>query len=141
MADKKPQKIPLSKLVKTELVIPKYLVLHQSSPVQIANRYSSLGATVGMVKPTYQSALVTPINSLLTQSNQKTPSNIQYKTSEYFSKIPGHNLFYVESCYSHLKTPQILAKAYYPSCCHYVPVYPAKSIKFYRDILFETESI
>lgn len=71
-----------------KLVAPKYLVLHQSNPIQIANRYSSVGATVGMVKPTYQSALVTPIDPLLTQSNQKTPS------------------------YSHLKTPQILAKAY-----------------------------
>jgi hypothetical protein len=87
MADKKPQKIPLSKLVKTELVIPKYLVLHQSSPVQIANRYSSLGATVGMVKPTYQSALVTPIDPLLTQANQRHSAIFNTRHLNIFPKF------------------------------------------------------
>jgi hypothetical protein len=34
-----------------------------------------------------------------------------------------------------------LVKAYYPPGFHFLPSHPSKSLKFYRDILFETKSI
>jgi hypothetical protein len=62
------------------------------------------------------------------------------RTSNYHVKTPGHNLFYVDSDFSHLKTAEVLAKAYYPPLWHFPTIHPLKSLKFYRDILFEIES-
>jgi len=152
MADKKKDKASVSKPKLSpnakpfEIVTPSQLssrdLVLRNSPVQMVNRFTTtLGSTISP-KLTFQSALVSqshydPFEKIKPQRTTKSFP----KTSPYFAKLPSHNLFFIESDFSHLKSPKSFAKAYFPHRFHFPVVHPNKPIEFYRDVLLETKSV
>jgi hypothetical protein len=114
----------------------------RTSPNQMVNRFTTLGSTRSP-RPSFQSALISPMSPYDPFELVKPQKPfIRYpKTSPYFAKEPPHNLFIVESDFSHLKSPEAIAKAYFPPRWHFSAIHPDKSIEFYRDILLQTKSI
>ncbi|CAL9021907.1 unnamed protein product [Prunus brigantina] len=107
-----------------------------ASPLTIANRFSSLGSTVGQIRPSYQSSLVSSYDPF-----SVGPSVASFKkTSPYLPKSNFH-LFVIESIYDVHSDPVAIAKHYFPPGFHYMPPSRYKSLKYYRDILLETQSI
>jgi hypothetical protein len=122
MADKKKDKASVSKPKLSpnakpfEIVTPSQLssrdLVLRNSPVQMVNRFTTtLGSTISP-KLTFQSALVSqshydPFEKIKPQRTTKSFP----KTSPYFAKLPSHNLFFIESDFSHLKSPKAFAKA------------------------------
>lgn len=125
--------------VKTEL--PSQIVLFPGcSPIQISNRFSSLGTTVGQIRLNYQSALVSSYDPFQIPSQvAQSPSPLK-KSSPYFPKDSSH-LFIIEPVYDKITNPVEIAKSYFPPNHHFMPPCPYKSLKFYRDILNETYSV
>lgn len=113
------------------------LVCHRR---QVRNRFSSLGTTVGQISPNYQSALVSSYDpfQISTQITQ-LPSPLR-KSSPYAPKDKTH-LFIIESVLDNLSEPVAIAKHYFPPNFHFMPQSPYKSLKYYRDILNETQSV
>ncbi|CAL8990427.1 unnamed protein product [Prunus brigantina] len=62
------------------------------------------------------------------------------KTSPYLPKSNFH-LFVIEPVYDINSDPVAIAKHYFPPGFHYMPPSPYKSLKYYRDILLETQSV
>ncbi|CAL9001837.1 unnamed protein product, partial [Prunus brigantina] len=62
------------------------------------------------------------------------------KTSPYLPKSNFH-LFVIEPNYNVNSEPVAIARHYFPPGFHYMPPSPYKSLKYYRDILLETQSI
>lgn len=109
------------------------------SPIQISNRFSSLGATVGQIRLSFQSTLVSSHDPF--QSTKFTPLAVSYqKTSPYMIRSNSH-IFIVESKYDSIANPVTNAKSYFPPLSHSIPQAPFKNLKFYTDILYETQSI
>ncbi|KAI5317341.1 hypothetical protein L3X38_037048 [Prunus dulcis] len=50
-------------------------------------------------------------------------------------------LFMIESKYNAISNPVTIAKSYFLPNSHFIPPAPFKNLKFYRDILHETQSI
>jgi hypothetical protein len=111
----------------------------RNSPVQMVNRFTTLDSTISP-RPTFQSALVNYFDPFEDIEPLK-PFKIFPKTSPYYAKSPSHNLFIIESDFSHLKSPEAIAKAYFPFLWHFPAIHLEKSIKFYRDVLLQTKSI
>jgi hypothetical protein len=111
-----------------ELITPSQLssqdLILRNSPVQMVNRFTTLGSTISL-RPTFQSALVSHFDpfedAVPTKPFQRFP-----KTSPYHAKTPSHNLFIVEPDFSHLKSPEAIARAYYPPLWHFPAIHPAK---------------
>jgi hypothetical protein len=149
MADKKKEKASANKSKLSpeskpfELVTPSQLssrdLVLRNSPVQMANRFTTLGSTISP-RPSFQSALISHYDPFANIEPQKPFRSFQ-KTSPYFAKLPSHDLFFVEPDFSHLKSPEVIAKAYFPPRWHYRAIHSDKSIEFYRDVLLETKSI
>jgi hypothetical protein len=152
MTDKKSQKVPTKALARKLKLSPDYkpfelvtpttqdLVL-RNSPIQMANQYTTLGTIPP--RPTFQSALISQFDPFVESIPLKpfiSPRRFE-RTSPYHAKSSSHNLFFVESDFSHLKSPEAITKAYYPSLWHFPAIHSEKSLKFYRDILFQTKSI
>jgi hypothetical protein len=105
----------------------------------MVNRFTTLGSTISP-RRTFQFALVSHYDPFEDIEPQK-PFNRFPKTSPYYAKLSSHNLFIVESDFSHLKSPEAIVKAYFPPLWYFPAIHLEKSIKFYRDVLLETESI
>jgi len=50
-------------------------------------------------------------------------------------------LFFIEPDFSHLKSLEDIAKAYFPLRWHFPAIHPDKPIEFYRDVLLTTKSV
>ncbi|CAL9004327.1 unnamed protein product [Prunus brigantina] len=121
---------------------PKQLVPYPSCtpisvapPIAVANQFSALGSTVGQIRPSYQSTLISSYDPFAA-----SPSVAFKKTSPYLPKSNFH-LFVVESVYDINSDPVAIARHYFPPGFHYMPPSPYKSLKYYRDILLETQSV
>ncbi|CAL8174818.1 unnamed protein product [Prunus armeniaca] len=71
------------------------------SPIQVSNRFSSLGATVGQIRPNYQSALVAsydPFQIIPPVAQSSQSSTPLPKSSPYVPKDKSH-LFIIEPIY------------------------------------------
>ncbi|KAI5312071.1 hypothetical protein L3X38_041244 [Prunus dulcis] len=110
------------------------------SPIQISNRFASLGATVGQVRPSFQTALISSHDPFQDIAISNPPVVSYQKTSPYMVKSHSH-LFVIESKYNSIANPITIAKSYFPLNCHFIPPAPFKNLKYYRDILHETHSI
>ncbi|KAI5337407.1 hypothetical protein L3X38_016678 [Prunus dulcis] len=118
---------------------PGHSPLTIATPLSIANRFSSLGSTVGQVRPSYQSTLVASYDPFSVDV-PAGPSVAFKKSSPYFPKSNSH-LFVIEPLYDVNTNPVEIAKHYFPPGFHYMPSSPYKSLKYYRDILLETKSV
>jgi len=109
---------------------------------QMVNRFTSLGSTISS-RPSFQFVLISPISRYDPFELVKPQKPfIRYpKTSPYFAKEPPHNLFFVEPDFSHLKSPETIAKVFFPPRWHFPAIHPDKPIEFYRDVLLQTKSI
>ncbi|CAL8992097.1 unnamed protein product, partial [Prunus brigantina] len=122
--------------------LPNQLVPYPSStplsvaqPIPVANQFSALGSTVGQIRPSYQSTLISSYDPY------SASSSVAFKkTSPYLPKSNFH-LFVIEPNYNVNSDPVALAKHYFPPGFHYMPPSPYKSLKYYRDILLETQSV
>ncbi|KAI5322832.1 hypothetical protein L3X38_031904 [Prunus dulcis] len=111
------------------------------SPIQISNRYATLGSTVSNMRPNYQSALISSYDAFQVVTHSPTSSPIGHtKSSPYFPKSSQIH-FLIEPCFNHLANPVKIAKSYFPPNFHYMPPHSSKSLKYYRDILLETQSL
>ncbi|KAI5352722.1 hypothetical protein L3X38_005614 [Prunus dulcis] len=110
------------------------------SPIQISNRFANLGATVGQVRPSFQSALISSHDPYQDIAITNPPVVSYLKTSPYMVKSHSH-LFVIESKYNSIANPITIAKSYFPPNSHFIPPAPFKNLKYYRDILHETHSI
>lgn len=92
------------------------------------------------MSPNYESALVSSYDpfQISTQITQ-LPSPLR-KSSPYAPKDKTH-LFIIESVLDNLSEPVAIAKHYFPPNFHFMPQSPYKSLKYYRDILNETQSV
>ncbi|KAI5327935.1 hypothetical protein L3X38_027331 [Prunus dulcis] len=113
------------------------------SPIQVSNRFSSLGTTVGQIRPNYHSALVSSYDPFqiipsVAQSSQSPTSS--RKSSPYLPKDKSH-LFIIEQVYDGIPDPITIVRSYFPSNCHFLPPCPYKNLQYYRDLLYETGSV
>ncbi|CAL8995955.1 unnamed protein product [Prunus brigantina] len=121
---------------------PKQLVPYPSCtpisvapPISVANQFSALGSTVGQIRPSYQSTLISSYDPF------SASSSVAFKkTSPYLPKSNFH-LFVIEPNYNINSEPVAIARHYFPPGFHYMPPSPYKSLKYYRDILLETQSV
>jgi hypothetical protein len=145
MTDKKKEKASASKpnlstnakpfiLVTPSQLSSQELIL-RNSPTQMVNRYTTLGSTISP-RSSFQSALISPPPSPFDGLPPQKPFIRYPKSSPYHTKEPPHNLFLVEPDFSHIKSPDEIAKGW-----HFPAIHPDKSIEFYRDILLVTKSI
>ncbi|CAL9021171.1 unnamed protein product, partial [Prunus brigantina] len=114
------------------------------SLIQVSNRFTSLGTTVGQIRPNYQSALVSSydpfqITPPVAQSSQ-SPSIPLQKSSPYLPKDKSH-LFIIEPIYDGITDPITIVNKYFPPNSHFLPPSPYKNLSYYRDILVETKSV
>ncbi|CAL9012685.1 unnamed protein product [Prunus brigantina] len=122
--------------------VPKQLVPYPSctpisiaQPISVANQFSALGSTVGQIRPSYQSTLISSYDPF------SASSSVAFKkTSPYLPKSNFH-LFVIEPNYNVNSEPVAIATHYFPPGFHYMPPSPYKSLKYYRDILLETQSV
>ncbi|XP_008223327.1 PREDICTED: uncharacterized protein LOC103323141 [Prunus mume] len=105
-----------------------------ASPISVANKFSALGSTVGQIGPSYKSTLVSSYDPFA------GPSVPFKKSSPYLPKSNSH-LFVIEPNYDIHSDPVAIARHYFPPGFHYIPPSPYKSLKYYRDILLETQSV
>jgi len=123
MVDKKKEKASTSKpnlssnAKPFNLVTPSQLssqdLILRNSPTQMVNRYTTLGSTISP-RPSFQFALISPSSPFDYLPPQKPFVRIP-KTSPYHPKEPPHNLFLVESDFSHISSPAEIAKVLFPS--------------------------
>ncbi|KAI5352991.1 hypothetical protein L3X38_005883 [Prunus dulcis] len=118
---------------------PGHPPLTVATPLSVANRFSSLGSTVGQIRPNYQSTLVASYDPFSVDI-PAGPSVAIKKSSPYLPKSNSH-LFVIEPVYDVHANPVEIAKHYFPPRFHYMPSSPYKSLKYYRDILLETKSV
>ncbi|CAL8135781.1 unnamed protein product [Prunus armeniaca] len=110
-----------------------------ATPISIANRFSTLGSTAGQIRPSYQSTLISSYDPFFGDS-PAGPSVAFKKSSPYMLKSTSH-LFVLEPVYDVHSDPVEIAKHYFPPGFHYMPPSSYKSLKYYRDILLETQSV
>ncbi|CAL8118498.1 unnamed protein product [Prunus armeniaca] len=110
-----------------------------ATPISVANRFSSLGSTIGQIRPSYQSTLISSYDPFFGVS-PAGPSVAFKKSSPYMPKSISH-LFVLEPIYDVHSDPAEIAKHYFPPGFHYMPPSSYKSLKYYKDILFETQSV
>ncbi|KAG6707569.1 hypothetical protein I3842_06G039000 [Carya illinoinensis] len=112
-----------------------------SSPLEIANRFTSLGQVPRPVGPSYfASTLAMPFdpyaNPLATVRPRPTNRFPSANKAEYFKKAYFVNLFYIEKS---IKTdPFEIAFEYFRRGFYWIPENPAKDLKFYLGILIHT---
>jgi hypothetical protein len=104
----------------------------------MVNRFTTLRSTISP-RLTFQSALVSQYDPSEDIEPPK-PFRRFPKASPYYAKLPSHNLFFIEPDFSHLKSLEAIARAYYPPLWHFPAIHQEKSIKFYRDVLLEIKS-
>ncbi|CAL9010717.1 unnamed protein product [Prunus brigantina] len=104
-------------------------------PISVANQFSALGSTVGHIRPSYQSTLISSYDPFSASSSVALK-----KTSPYLPRSNFH-LFVIEPNYNVNSDPVALARHYFPPGFHYMSPSPYKSLKYYRDILLETQSV
>ncbi|CAL2237198.1 unnamed protein product [Prunus armeniaca] len=97
----------------------------------------SMSSTVGQIRPSYQSTLISSYDPFSVDPSVG-PSVAFKKTSPYMPKSNSH-LFVIEPVYDIHSNPVDIAKHYFPPGFHYMPPSPYKSLKYYRDILLETQ--
>ncbi|CAL8167238.1 unnamed protein product [Prunus armeniaca] len=110
-----------------------------ATPLSVANKFSSLGSTIGQIRPSYQSTLVSCYDPFSIDPSVG-PSVAFKKTSPYLPKSNFH-LFVIEPNYDIHFDPVAIAKHYFPPGFHYMPPSPYKYLKYYRDILLETQLV
>ncbi|KAI5323724.1 hypothetical protein L3X38_032796 [Prunus dulcis] len=110
------------------------------SPIPVNNRFNPLSQP--SLRPNYQSALTSNYDPFIVNPPASVPSQSQspVKRSNYATRSHCH-LFIVESYLEELCDLVKIAQKFFPPNLHYFPSHPSKSIKFYRDILYETQSI
>ncbi|KAI5317837.1 hypothetical protein L3X38_037544 [Prunus dulcis] len=83
-----------------------------ATPLSVANRFSSLGSTVGQIRPSYQSILVASYDPFSVDI-PAGPSVAFKKSSPYLPKSNSH-LFVIEPLYDVHTNPVEIAKHYFP---------------------------
>ena len=107
-------------------------------PAELVNRYQILG---NIPKPSYTSALATdPFASSSQAVTLYPPNPIKSARSDYV-KSTTTSLFFKEPSHPKSHTVHDLAKSYFPPGWHFIPLHPEKTITFYKDILFNHQSI
>ncbi|KAI5348483.1 hypothetical protein L3X38_001370 [Prunus dulcis] len=121
---------------------PSCTPLTVATPLPVTNRFSSLGSTVGQIRPSYQSTLVASYDPFAVDipAGPSIPAAMHKKSSPYLPKSNSH-LFVIEPIYDIHTNPIEIARHYFPPGFHYMPSSPYKSLKYYRDILLETKSV
>ncbi|CAL2257673.1 unnamed protein product [Prunus armeniaca] len=118
---------------------PGYPPISVATPISVANKFSALGSTIGQISPSYQSTLIFSYDPFSVDPSVG-PSVTFKKSSPYMPKSTSH-LFVLEPIYDIHSDPVEIAKHYFPPGFHYMPPSPYKSLKYYRDILLETQSV
>ncbi|CAL2237387.1 unnamed protein product [Prunus armeniaca] len=126
-------------LPKQLIPFPGHTSISIATPISVANRFFSLDSTVGQIRPSYQSTLISSYDPFSVDPSVG-PSVAFKKTSPYLPKCNSH-LFVIEPNYDVHSYPIAIAKHYFPPGFHYMPPSPYKSLKYYRDILLETQSV
>ncbi|KAI5350832.1 hypothetical protein L3X38_003723 [Prunus dulcis] len=110
------------------------------SPIPVNNRFNPLSQP--SLHPNYQSALTSNYDPFIVNPHASVPSPNQNPVKRSNNATRSHcHLFVVESNLEDLCDPVKIAMKFFPPNLHYFPSHPSKSIKFYRDILYETQSI
>ena len=115
-------------------------------PIGLVNRFQVLGS---IPRPNYQSALARPVGSqnlvngpFSTKPIQQIVNKPIYPSrSDYAVKPNQVHLFFIEPHHSKIKSPIELINATFFKGWHFIPKNPDKSLSYYKDILFLTESI
>ncbi|CAL9004308.1 unnamed protein product [Prunus brigantina] len=112
----------------------------ESTPSEQIVRFHS-GTTIAPMRPNYQSALVSSYDPFQLPPTA-TPMSSQFfpKSSPYVLKHTA-NLLILEPHISKSMSPAHIAEHHFPLNFHYLPHSPYKSLKFYREILHETQSV
>ena len=150
MTEKTSQKTPRALALSTSQPSTKI-----ASPLQVTNRYQVLG-NIPRPNFSYSSTLATPAefgpsSSQYLVNDPFAPQPIQQITktkfynhptrTDYVLKPKFSNLFSIEPNHNHIKNPIDLIKNYFPPSWHFTPHHPAKTLKFYMDILYSSESV
>ena len=122
-------------------IVPHPVILVQ--PVDQVNRYH----TLGQVPKSYNTVLASKppvIDPFATTSKPIVPfvpyDSYGKSTSEY-TQSHEKNLFFIESFMKPNNNPVKLAAQFYPLRWHFTPSAPYKSLSYYKDILFQTDSV
>ncbi|KAL6286257.1 hypothetical protein ACE6H2_010647 [Prunus campanulata] len=107
-------------------------------PIPVNNRFNPLSQP--SLRPNYQSALVSQYDPFIVHSPMPSQSQSPVQRSRYHPKSNSH-LFVVEPYLEDLNDPAKIAKKFFPPNSHFFPSHPSKSLRFYRDILYETQSV
>ena len=118
---------PKPELPRQIVPYPGHPPLSVATPISVANRFSSLGSTVGQIRPSYQSTLISSYDPFAVEI-PAGPSVVHKKSSPYLPKSNSH-LFVIESVYDIHANPAEIAKHYFPPGFHYMPQSPYKSLK------------
>ncbi|KAL6276589.1 hypothetical protein ACE6H2_020190 [Prunus campanulata] len=109
-------------------------------PIPINNRFNPLSQP--SPRPNYQSVLVSQYDPFMAHppmpSQCQSPQS-QTQRSKYYPRS-NSNLFSIEPYLEDLTDPVKIVKKFFPPNFHYFPSHPSKTLRFYRDILFETQS-
>ncbi|KAI5337410.1 hypothetical protein L3X38_016681 [Prunus dulcis] len=111
---------------------PGHPPLTVATPLSVANRFSSLGSTVGQIRPSYQSTLVASYDPFSVDV-PAGPSVGFKKSSPYLLKSNSH-LFVIEPLYDVNTNPVEIAKHYFPPGFHICPLVhtnPSSIIEIY----------
>ncbi|XP_028103180.1 uncharacterized protein LOC114302362 [Camellia sinensis] len=120
------------------IVPPPLELVTQYHPIEMFNRYQVLG---NIPKPSYTSALATDHFASSSQAVTPYPPNLIKIARSDYVKSTTTNLFFKEPSHPKSQSVNDLVKSYFPPGWHFVPMHPAKTITFYRDILFNHQSI
>lgn len=114
-------------------------------PIDVVNRYQVLGQ---IPKP-YNTVLASkpPVIDPFLNTNKQVinkpiiPFDICGKAVTEYVERNEFNLFFIEPFMKPSNNPIKLAAQYFPPGWHFAPLAPYKSLSYYKDILFQTDSV
>lgn len=112
-------------------------------PVNLVNRYQILGQiprpynTVLASKP----PVIDPFANTSKPIVPFVPSNIYEKPVSEYTQSQEQNLFFIEHFMKPSNNPIKLAAQFFPPGWHFTPSAPYKSLSYYKEILFQTDSV
>lgn len=128
------------------------IVPHPIAPVQpvnLVNKYTVLGqipkpySTVLASKPPVIDPFATSSKPVIPSVPRKQviPFDICGKPVSEYTQSHVDNLFFIEHFMKPSNNPVKLAAQYFPPGWHFVPSAPYKSLSYYKEILFQTDSV
>ena len=124
------------------------MVPHPVTPVQpvdLVNRYQILGQipkpynTVLASKPPVIDPFATTSKPII--NKPFVPFDICGKPVSEYTETSEETLFYIEPFMKPSNNPIKLAAQFFPPGWHFVPLAPYKSLSYYKEILFQTDSV